>query len=266
MSDQRTPRTKQRSENVVPVTIQDILNNKEEYFTVEGVAVGMVIVYGEIEEINISAAKTILVIKDKSGKIEVIKYSAEETHKKGNQVKIIGTVRSGGDEANENKHIFAFKIQTITTKVEKDAHLLDVVFSRLKIKQLQAQQNEAIGTEGLSNSMMEGSFSQIGSQAMGSVTDQFFGNSMMGGGFSQTGSQTMGSVANQPFGNTNHDLVYRCIEKNMEDAGLHKDQLFAQIKANMSKSQIETSLKFLSDEGYIYESIDEDHFKSTYGE
>ena len=227
--------SKKRSENIVPVQIQEILNSTDEIFTVEGIDVGMVIIVGQVMSINSSATKTTLVVDDQSGEIEVVQWINEDSRQKekeawseGSHVKVIGNVRSQGEQSK--KHVMAFKIQGVPTEAEMHAHLLEIVHSHLKIKQLQCQQNEAIG------------------------------------GFSQTGGQAMGSVTAQSFGNTKHDLVYGCIRQSMDNAGLHKEQLFGQIKAKMSKNEMETSLEFLSAEGHIYSTVDEDHFKSTDGE
>lgn len=236
---------KKRSQNIVPVQISEILNSAEEGFQVEGIDVGMVIIVGEVMSINNTATKTTLVVSDQSGEIEVVQWIDEDSRQKeawseGSHVRVIGNVRSQGDQ--NKKHVMAFKIQGTPTQAELDAHLLEIVHSHLKIKQLQGQINDAAGTGGLSNSMMGGGFSQNG------------------------GGQTMGSVTAQSFGNTKHDLVYGCIRQSMDDAGLHKDQLMAQIKSKMSKGEMENSLEFLSAEGHIYSTVDEDHFKSTDGE
>ena len=35
------------------------------------------------------------------------------------------------------------------------------------------------------------------------------------------------------------------------------------VKSKMSKQELDSSLDFLSSEGHIYSTIDEDHFKTT---
>jgi len=237
--------SKKRSQNIVPVEIQEILNSTEESFQVEGIDVGMVIIVGQVISINSSATKTTLVVDDQSGEIEVVQWIDEDSRQKeawseGSHVKVVGNVRSQGDAGK--KHVMAFKIQGVPTEAEMHAHLLEIVHSHLKIKQIQSQLNDAVGTGG------------------------GLSNSMMGGGFSQAGGQAMGSVTAQSFGNNKHDLVYGCIRQSMDDAGIHKDQLYGQIKAKMSKGEMESSLEFLSAEGHIYSTVDEDHFKSTDGE
>lgn len=66
----------------------------------------------------------------------------------------------------------------------------------------------------------------------------------------------------------NNDLVLNCIRgyESMDEWGIHKTQLFAEIKSNMTNIEMEKSLNFLSEEGHIYSTVDEDHFKATSGE
>lgn len=238
---------KKRSQNIVPVQISEIINSREDNFQVEGIDVGMVIIVGKVINVETTATKTTLVVEDDSGSIEVVQWIDEDAKQKevwdeGTQVRVIGNVRSQGD--SNKKHVMAFKVKGCPTQAEFDAHLLEIVHSHLKIKLLQNKLDAAAGTGG------------------------GLSNSMMGGGFSQGGSvtQPQGSVTNQTFGNVKQDLVYSFIRRSMDDAGIHKDHLYDQVRSKMSKSEMEKCLDFLSTEGHIYSTVDEDHFKSTDGE
>ena len=71
---------------------------------------------------------------------------------------------------------------------------------------------------------------------------------------------------NQTFGDKNYDLVYGLIrQQGREEAGIHKDSIFIWAKRNMSKLEFDNALDFLSINGHIYSTIDEEHFKSTDG-
>ena len=56
----------------------------------------------------------------------------------------------------EKKHIMAFKISPVPTQEEYDAHFLEIVYSHLKLRQLQQKINAQVGASdgSLSNSMM----------------------------------------------------------------------------------------------------------------
>ena len=139
----------------------------------------------------------------------------------------------------------AFKVSVISSQAEYDAHLLEVVYTKLKLRQLNGRINGQIGmSDGMSQSML-------------------------GGGLSVQGGGGGGGAANgsgQSFGNKNYDLVYGIIRQTVEESGCDRDTVFNQAKKTMSKSDMDNALDFLSSEGHIYSTIDEDHFKTTDGE
>ena len=75
--------------------------------------------------------------------------------------RVIGSVRSNQDK----KTVMVFKISQISDMAEVDAHQLEVLHARLKIKQLKSKENASIfgnsNDNGLSNSMM-GSYGGAG--------------------------------------------------------------------------------------------------------
>lgn len=233
-------------QNVVPVMAGQILSSNEEEFTVEGAPVGMVVLVGQVVNIEKAATKTIYHIEDDSGQMEVVQWVEEdsrtEEHGEGARVKVIGSIRTQG----EKKHVMAFKLSSVASQAEMDGHLLSVELARLKIRQLQDKINGQVSGSnfggGLSNSMMGGG---------------------LGGGLSSMGgSSSMG----QSFGNKNYDSVYALIKGCREEQGLNKDAILNQSKGKMNRGDVESALDFLSNEGHIYSTIDEDHFKTTDGE
>jgi len=226
-----------KKQNVVPVMVEEVLNAPEEGFTVEGMEVGMVVICGRVAGIERAATKTVYQVEDSSGRVEIVQWVDEGTagteHNEGEDVKVVGSVRTQG----EKKHVMAFKISPVTSSAEKDAHLLQVVYSKLKMRQLQNVINGGVGgtsTTGLSNSMM-------------------------GGGLGVQPAQAAG----QSFGHKHYDLVYGIIKGSMEEQGVNRDHINVQVKSKMSKQEMDNSLDFLSSEGHIYSTIDEDHFKTT---
>lgn len=235
-----------KKQNLVPVQISEILNSPEEGFTVEGSEVGMVVVVGKVMSYEKATTKTTYRVQDDSGEIEVIQWLEEGTnqpeHAESHPIKVVGSIRSHQDK----KHIMAFKISEVQSQAEYDAHLLEVVYSHLKLRQLQQK---------------------INGQIMGS--DGSLSQSMMGGGLGIQGgaaSSYVSSSANQSFGNKNYDLVYGLIKQSTDEAGIDRDSVFGGVKKNMSKNEMDNALDFLFSEGHIYSTIDEDHFKTTDGD
>lgn len=232
-----------RKQNVVPVQISEILTAPEEGFTIEGSEVGMVVICGKVINCEKATTKTSYRIQDDSGEIDVIQWLEEGTNQpeysEGSPVKVVGSIRSQGQD---KKHIMAFKIGGVSNQAEYDAHMLEVVYSHLKLKQLQQTINGQIG---MSTDMSQ---------------------SMMGGGLGVQGGGAYVSSSNQSFGNKNYDMVYALIRQSMDEAGIDRDTIFNQAKKSMSKTEMDNSLDFLSSEGHIYSTIDEDHFKTTDGD
>ena len=159
----------------------------------------------------------------------------------GSQIKVVGAIRT----AQDKKHVMAFKIDSVSCQAEYDAHKLEVVYSHLKLRQLQAKLNGQIG-------LSDGSMSQ----------------SMLGGGLglSSAAAGYVSSSSNQSFGNKNYDTVYGLIRQTMDEAGIDRDAIYDQAKGGMSRTELDAALEFLSSEGHIYSTIDEDHFKTTDGD
>lgn len=231
-----------RAQNVVPVQISEVLNAPEEGFTVEGMEVGMVVVLGRVLSVEKAATKTKYQIEDASGQVDVIQWieegSSEKEHVEGTYVKVVGSIRTQADK----KHIMAFRILDVANKAERDAHALEVVYTHLKLKQISQKMGGGMGmgeAPGLSNSMMGGSF---------------------GGHMPATSATTA------TFNNKNHDMVYAVIKQNNEEQGINTASILAQLKGRINKKEMDDSIAFLSNEGHIYSTVDEDHFKSTEGD
>jgi len=228
-----------RKQNVVPVEIKEILSAPEEGFTVEGQEVGIVTIVGKVTDCEKATTKTTYRIQDESGEVEVIQWVEDgqtlDEFAEGSNVKVFGSIRTNQGKRN----MMAFKVGVISSQAEYDAHLLEVVYTKLKLRQLDQRINGQIGmSDGMSQSMMGG------------------GLSVQGGG----GGAHAGGLS---FGNKTYDLVYSVIKLSSDEAGCDRDTVFSQAKNTMSKAEMDNALDFLSSEGHIYSTIDEDHFKTT---
>ena len=54
-----------------------------------------------------------------------------------------------------------------------------------------------------------------------------------------------------------------CINLNFILTGLSRDEMMQTLKGKMSRKDLDDALEFLSGEGHIYSTTDEDHFKTT---
>lgn len=246
---QNTPSTgekrRQRAQNLVPVKIGEILDNREETFKVEGMEVGMVAVVGIVDSVDHQATKSIYFVRDDSGRIEAMQWkdenaSAGEDIEENSYIRIVGSVRSQGDK----KHIMVFRALRVSGDEEIDAHSLEVEHAKLKIRQMTDKENSRIGVN----------TSSIGG----------------GIGFGQTQMSTSFSGASQSATlisglTSNQDIVYRMLRGCLQEEGLSRDELFKQVGGRMSRHDMDNALEHLSNEGHIYSTTDDNHFKSTDG-
>lgn len=225
---------RQRAQNLVPVSVRTILDCGEDSLKVEGQEVGMVTVVGKVLSVEHAETKSTYVLEDDSGSVEAVHWVEETSAAKndgvseGTHARIVGSVRSQSDK----KYVMIFRISPVECPEEVDAHKLEILHAKLKIKQLAEKENAAIGANagGLSNSMMTSSSS---------------------------------SGVSNSFGNAKHDAVYKMVAGCDRDEGIGRDELFQQLASRMSKNDVNASLTFLSEDGHIYSTTDDDHFKTT---
>merc|ERR1712156_415159 len=81
-----------------------------------------VVVCGKVNAVERAATKTTYHIEDHSGTLEVVQWvdegSAGAEHNEGDEVKVVGSVRTQG----EKKHVMAFKISAMSCKAEWVCH------------------------------------------------------------------------------------------------------------------------------------------------
>jgi len=230
-----------RAQNLVPVRIAEILNAPEDGLSIEGRPVGMVEFVGQVKNVDVASSKTTYTVDDDTGSISAVHWTdgdksvstPGESIGEGTHARVVGVVRASKGE----KHVMVFRINEVEGREEVDAHKLEVVHAKLKIKQLVNKENSAIGANPLSNSMV--------------------------GGFGGSTGGDMGGGGGSSFGNPKHEAVFKMLQGCTRDEGLHRDELLAGLKDKMSKKDLDDALSYLSDEGHIYSTMDEDHFKTT---
>jgi len=77
------------------------------------------------------------------------------------------------------------------------------------------------------------------------------------------GAGMSSSASSNQFGNKNYDMVYGYIKRCSDDQGLNISSLFNEIRNKMSKKEMDDSIEYLSSEGHIYSTVDDEHYKVT---
>ena len=120
----------------------------------------MVAVCGEIKSMEEAETKTTFNVHDGSGEVECVLWNDESGNKdkdpdsvitQGTNVRVIGSVRSQQDK----RYIMVFRVTSVMSEEELDAHKIEIEHSKLLIKRMNDKENATIGANfGLSNSMV----------------------------------------------------------------------------------------------------------------
>ena len=232
---------RKRAQNLCPLKIKDIQMAEEDGIKIEGREIGMVDVIGQIKNVEQTATKTIYTLEDNSGTLEAVHWTDADAGdgimsgtavSEGMHGRVTGSVKS----QQGKKHIMVFRITPLESNAELEAHELECVYAKLKLRQLNDKENSAIGgtmDSGLTNSLM-------GSGGMGAS-----------------------SMNTSSFANVKHDSVFRVLKGCVREEGLSRDEMVQTLKGKMSRKDLDDALEYLSGEGHIYSTTDEDHFKTT---
>jgi len=237
-----------RSQNIMPATCRQLLEWTEDTFSVEGIEAHVVTLVGLVRGVETSTTKVSMYLDDQTGTIECINYvgtdgdSSEPTMlAEATYGRVVGALR----KMKGQKYVIIFKTAPVTDLNEITCHMLEVIQTRMKLKKLKEAdaQKPAPGT-----------------------SDNSFGNSMLAGGLGPTGTGDAGgsNVAGNIAGfSANQNLVHRIICSAREESGMHKDQIIAAVKNKINQKELMEILDFLSNEGHVFSTVDDDHYKST---
>ncbi|KAM9723195.1 replication protein A 32 kDa subunit isoform 1-T2 [Menidia menidia] len=151
----------------------------------------------------------------------------------GTYVKVSGNLRS----FQNHRSVVAFRVRALEDLNEITSHMLEVVYAHMALSK---QATSGGGTGMSSNSIL---VSRPATQGMGgSYTGA---NDMVNNGLSANQNQVLSLIRGcpDPQGISIQDLKHRL--------------------GSMSLAVIKQAVDFLSNEGHIFSTIDEDHFKST---
>nr|XP_060639959.1 replication protein A 32 kDa subunit [Anolis sagrei ordinatus] len=144
----------------------------------------------------------------------------------GTYVKVAGHLRS----FQNKKSLVAFKIMPLEDMNEFTTHLLEVVNAHMILRKAQ-----------MSPKMPE----SLPMQGMGSMSSYGGNDSMPAGGLTLHQSQVL-------------NLIKNCTTTE----GISLQDLKSQLH-NMNLPTLKKAVEFLSSEGHIYSTVDDEHFKST---
>lgn len=239
-NDSQVEKKKTRAQTLLPVTgamLQKAeYNELEDIFTFEGNDIHQITFVGIIREINETATNITFKIDDMTGEFITVKkwIDIDDPLEQGTRskccentyVRIVGNVKSFNNGAVRS--VMAFSMAPVTDYNEISFHLLDVIYSQLSLKKI----------------------SNATATAMPSQQR-----------YADTGNDFGGGTNDAGLTGTNK-IVFNYITACTSEEGISVNEL-CQKNRNLSEQQLRNCIEWLSNEGHIYSTVDDDHYRST---
>lgn len=236
-------KSRQRSENIIPCTVAQILKAEQvdDKFINDGINLHQVTLVGLIRSAKESSTNLSYEIDDMTGPfLEVRQFVDNDENtpeaekvalvRENIYVRIHGHVRAFAGKRN----VAAFRVVPLTDMNELTSHLLEVIYAHAYWTK-----GQAMTTPG------KGSASHMGNSMMNttSASSNF------------SGQVDVGLTAQQ-------QQVLNVIRSCIDEQGLAMAVVCDRLKG-MPLKVVRDSVEFLSSEGHIYSTIDDEHYKAT---
>lgn len=258
----------QTAQNMVPITIKQWQTapapGHDKLFMIDGRQVQTVQLIGQIISVNAQSANTTYTIDDGTGIIPVKQWGEGDAsgpkYQQGSYVRVVGRLNT----FKENRDINAFKVFAISDFNEITCHFLQVIEAHIHAKngpmtvQNQAAMQPAAG----------GGFQ--GQQYNSNAAAPQQGQQQMGGGAYNASNAPAAGGGDGPDGSENFSPLQRDVlniirqqdGNSGNDEGTGLDVVFRSIPQH-DQTKIREAVEHLTNEGHLYSTIDEEHFKAT---
>ncbi|XP_074832264.1 replication protein A 32 kDa subunit isoform X1 [Carettochelys insculpta] len=224
-----------RSQNIVPCTVSQLLaaEQVDETFKIREVEISQVVIIGIIRQAEKAPTNILYKVDDMTAALMDVRQWVDTDEAgtenvvvpPGTYVKVAGHLRS----FQNKRSLVAFKIMPLEDMNEFTTHLLEVVSAHMSLRK----------------NMTAPKIPQSrGSFGMAEMANYGSGSSVMNG---LTAHQSQ---------------VLNLIKSCSDPEGLSLKELKSQLH-NINMTTIKQAVEFLSSEGHIYSTVDDDHYKST---
>lgn len=245
-----------KSTTVTPVSIHQIKGIEmlpgDEALRIDGKDIGQVTIVGVVRSIERKETKTTFSIEDHTGVLDVIHWEDDASMKDPSAecreqmyVHVTGHAKTFGDKRQVN----AFMIRPVTDFNEVTYHLLAIIEAHLH------------NTRGPITTGKPGAAGVVG----GLVGSSAGG---MAAASAAPGASDYGRTAAPAFDNASgltaiQQQVLGVLTSGSSESGVSRATVIERLEGKFSVQQLNDALEWLSAEGHIYSTIDDDHFKST---
>jgi len=233
-----------RATQIIPCTVSQLMSasQADESFKVGNVEVAQVTIVGIIRSTDKSMTNIQYKVDDMTGAPMDVKQWVDTEDPSmdnavlppGTYVKVSGNLRS----FQNHRSLVAFSVRALEDMNEITSHMLEVVYAHMALNKTQTMSSPA---GGMSSSMTP--MSRPGMESMGG--GYAGAKDMANNGLSASQNQVLSLIRGSP---DTHGISIQDLKQRL---------------GGMSLAVIKQAVEFLSNEGHIFSTIDEDHYKST---
>ncbi|CAG4956043.1 replication protein A 32 kDa subunit [Colias croceus] len=227
-----------RASRTAPIVIKQAIHCGDDGINIWGTPIQIVSIVARVRNIKVQSTKITYTIQDMTGRMKAVLWidqeAMEEDDKCSPQVQVNDYIQIYGNvRANKGKNVLmAFKIMPITDVNAILFHYLQCINNRYK---MEADSKKVKDMDTTSN-----------------FTNNVPANSLAG--------MDTGSVNGL---NQRQMMVYNLIRASTLEQGISKEDIYATLKDKMPSVEFENILELMCNEGHIYSTIDEEHFRAT---
>jgi len=213
---------------------------------------GQVSLVGIIRDVDRKSTKISYTIEDHTGTTECTKWldEAEEgdedaTCRENMYVEVVGMIK----DFNDKRSLSAYSVAPINPN-EITTHLLSTIHTYLRHTKGPLNEDGKLGPS-------TRSAAAVPTAGMGAAQP-------MAAGMNQYTAQADTAMdTGVEGGNEIQSAVINVVKQCDSDEGVSVSAVTGQLKSKFSEAQVREALEWLSGEGHVYSTIDDDHFKST---
>ncbi|CAF4917887.1 unnamed protein product [Pieris macdunnoughi] len=226
-----------RSSRTAPIVIKQALHSGDEGVKIWGTEVQIVSIVARVRNIRIQSTKITYTIQDITGRMKAVLWldqeAMDEDDKSAPKVQVNDYVQIFGNvKTNKGKKVLmAFKIMPVEDVNLITFHYLQCIHNKLKME-ADSKKEKPVETS--------------------TFVSNVPANSLMG--------MDNGSVNGL---NPRQMMVYNLIRASTLEQGISKQDIYSTLKDKMPSVEFENILEWMCNEGHIYSTIDEEHFRAT---
>lgn len=231
-------KTGRRASRTAPIVVKQALHCGDDGLKIWGTDIQIVSVVARVRNIKVQSTKITYTIQDITGRMRAVLWldqesMDEDSDKSSPKIEVNDYIQVFGNvKTNQGKKVLmAFKIIPITDVNAITFHYLQCINNKLK---------------------MEADSKKEKTNGSSSFTSALPANSMV----NMDNASINGLNARQM-------MVYNNIRASTLEQGINKQDIYASLKDRMSNVEFEKILQWMWNEGHIYSTIDEEHFRVT---